>query len=105
MTPDDKALLRQFAARLREFLPGASLWAFGSRARGDATDASDLDICVVADRLDRAARDLIRRIAWEVGFANDVVITTVKYSREAFERGPSSASPLVRTILREGVPA
>lgn len=64
-----------------------------------------MDVCVVVDRLDRSVRAMIRQIAWEVGFANDMVITTVKYSRDAFEKGPASVSPLVQTVLREGVPA
>jgi hypothetical protein len=44
-------------------------------------------------------------IAWEVGFENDIVISTVTFSREEFENGPCSASPLVRNILKEGVAA
>ena len=105
MNVRDENVLSSFAARLRQSLPHASLWGFGSRVRGDAAAESDLDVCVVVEHLDRSARALIRQIAWEVGFDNDVVITTVKYSRDAFEHGPSSVSPLVRTVLKEGVPA
>ena len=105
MNLSDKNVFFAFAARLRQSLPHAALWAFGSRARGDATHESDLDICVVVDHLDRSTRNLIRQIAWEIGFANDVVITTVKYSRNAFENGPPSVSPLVQVVLREGIPA
>jgi uncharacterized protein len=105
MNSSDQNVLSAFATRLRQSLPHAALWAFGSRARGDAAPDSDLDICVVVDHLDRATRTLIRQIAWEIGFANDVVITTVKYSRDAFDHGPSSVSPLVQTVLREGIPA
>ena len=105
MNAHDASVLAEFAGRLRRSLPQAKLWAFGSRTRDDATPESDLDICVVVDRLDRATRQLIRQIAWEVGFANDMVITTVKYTRDTFEHGAASVSPLVRTVLREGVPA
>lgn len=105
MNARDENVLSSFAARLRQSLPHATLWAFGSRVRGDATPESDMDICVVVDRLDRSVRALIRQVAWEIGFANDVVITTVKYSRDAFEHGPPSVSPLVRTVLKEGVSA
>ena len=105
MNPKDENVLASFAARIRQSVPHAALWAFGSRARGDAAPDSDLDVCVVVDRLDRTTRALIRQIAWEVGFANNIVITTVKYSRDAFEHGPASVGPLVRKVLREGVPA
>jgi predicted nucleotidyltransferase len=105
MNLHDKEAFSAFAAQLRRFLPGAALWAFGSRARGDAAPDSDLDVCVVVDLLDRPTRNLIRDVAWEIGFAHDVVITTVKYTRDAFEHGPASVSPLVQTVLREGVAA
>lgn len=36
--------LRQVRAILRENLPGAEVWAYGSRVNGDHYDASDLDL-------------------------------------------------------------
>jgi len=94
-----------FAQRLRQKLPHCQVWGFGSRARGTAERDADFDVCVVADTLDPEAEELIRTMAWEVGFENNVVITTVKYSRESFEVFPGRASPLVQAILRDGVPA
>jgi predicted nucleotidyltransferase len=101
----DQATLATFAARLRRQLPTAEIWAFDSRARGNASPDSDFDICVVTDLLDRETWDRISDVAWEVGFDNDLVITTVKMSRADFRRGPLSESPLVSAILREGVKA
>jgi hypothetical protein len=44
-------------------------------------------------------------IAWQVGFENDVVISTVTYSKEEFEDGPCSESGLVQNILGYGIAA
>lgn len=101
----DKKIVTLFSTRIRERFPGARIWAFGSRAKGRATDESDLDVCVVVDTLDDAIDQAIMKIAWEIGFENDVVISTVTYSKQDFEEGPCSESPLVQNILEAGVAA
>ena len=95
--------LREFGKLVRRRFPSARIWAFGSRARGEPTRESDLDVCVILDRMDEVVDQQIRDMAWRVGFENGLVISTVPYSREEFETGPCSESPLVRVILREGV--
>lgn len=105
MNQEDKQLVDEFARRVRMRFPDARIWAFGSRARGDAQAESDLDCLVVLDRLDRQADRAVREVAWQVGFESEVVITTVVLEREEFERGPASESTLVANVLREGVPA
>jgi predicted nucleotidyltransferase len=102
---EDKKILGKFSRRVRERFPKARMWAFGSRAKGTATWESDLDICVVLDRLDDQAERYIRNMAWEIGFEMDRVITTVILASEQFERGPMSESSLVRNILQEGIAA
>ncbi len=100
----DRHILEIFAAGVRQHFPEARIWAFGSRARGDGTWESDLDVCVVVDELTYENRHAIWNIAWEVGFEHDVLISAVAYSKDEFEQGPCSESPLVLNILREGMP-
>ncbi len=101
----DKKNFRQFASMVRKKFPAAKIWAFGSRVRGDATVESDLDVCVVVDKLDDASDSAIMEIAWLIGFENDVIISTVTYSTEEFEDGPCSESGLVQNILAYGIAA
>lgn len=105
MSHRDFQILETFSARVRQHFPEARIWAFGSRARGDATWDSDLDVCVVVEELSYQDRHTIWHIAWEVGFENELIVTTVCFTSEEFEHGPCSESPLVLNILREGVPA
>ena len=105
MSDTDRRILETLAARMRERFPEARVWAYGSRARGDALHDSDYDVCIVVSELDEVTDQRISDIAFEVGWENDVLITTVTYSREQFERGPLALSPLVASIRKEGVPA
>jgi predicted nucleotidyltransferase len=104
VTLRDRHITQEFARRLRAQRPDAKIWAFGSRARGDAQPSSDIDLCVVMSGLNRNDRQIIQHIAWEVGFENELVISTVKFAQEEFGCGALSVSPLVRTVLREGLP-
>jgi uncharacterized protein len=105
MVDRDRQILDLFAARVQERFPGADIWAFGSRVRGDATWESDLDVCVVVDQLASADRHVLWEMAWEIGFEHDMLISAVPFSKDEFESGPCSESTLVLNILREGIPA
>ncbi len=106
MTAEDRRILETFASRIRRAIPNVSgIWAFGSRARGDSSTVSDFDVCIVAESITSQIRRQIQDIAWEVGFDNDVLISTVKYDRKSFLDGPCAVSPLVKQIHREGVVA
>ena len=106
MTAADRKTLDDFASRVRERYPEARVWAFGSRARSDHTTQSDLDVCIVLDRpVSRTDKDWVGDVAWDVGFHDDRVISTIVFEREAFEVGPQAISPLVERIRQEGVAA
>jgi hypothetical protein len=59
----------------------------------------------VLEQVENNAAAWIRDLAWEIGFENDLVITTVVTSEEQLRRGPLSESTLVANVLREGVAA
>jgi predicted nucleotidyltransferase len=106
MTQADRKSLNKLAARIRERYPDARVLAFGSRVRGNNTAESDLDVCVVLDRrVSRADKDWIGDLAWDVGYPDDRIISTIVFEREAFEQGPQAVSPLVEHIRGEGIAA
>jgi predicted nucleotidyltransferase len=105
MADRDRRILDLFAARVRQHSPAARIWAFGSRARGDSTWESDLDVCVVLNQHAPDTDDRIGQIAWEVGFEQEVVIVPLCFNSAEFEHGPMSESTLVANILHDGVAA
>lgn len=101
----DKNILDAFSHEIRKRFSNAKIWAFGSRSRGTADWDSDFDICIVLDYVDREIDGWIRDVAWEVGFENERLITTIVLDSEQFETGPMSESTLVGNILQDGVAA
>jgi len=102
---DLSEILEEFGKKVRSVYPKARIWAFGSYVRGTATAESDLDVCVVIPEMHSDDRLVVSDMAWEVGFARDLHISTVVISAIDFMHGPVSASPLLDAIRSEGVAA
>src|SRR2546421_7215327 len=103
MSAQDSQILKTFATRVRHHFPEARIWAFGSRARGEGTWESDLDVCVVLNQHDHSVDNIIDQIAWEVGFQHEVVISAICFAHAEFAHGPMSESTLVMNIVHDGI--
>lgn len=77
---------------------------FGSRAHGNATWESDLDIFIELETATAETRRRIGELAWEIGFAAGLVISPFVVTRAELETGPVGASPLIQHIMTEGIP-
>ena len=97
-------ITRTAKEKLAQQIPIFEIRLFGSRARGDDTPESDVDVYIETVTLTREQRRFVSDILWEVGFENGVVVAPVIFSRDDLENGPLSVSPLFRAIKREGIP-
>ncbi|MBE3571563.1 MAG: nucleotidyltransferase domain-containing protein [Moorella humiferrea] len=103
MNARDLVIARKIKKRLAEKIPLYEVRLFGSRARGQATPESDLDLYLETGPLSRKERRLISDIAWEVGFENDVVVVPLAVEHNEVLNGPFSATTLYQTIKKEGI--
>ena len=76
---------------------------FGSHARGEATEESDVDVLVVLDDLEKVTLDTVLEVAWQVGFDSGKVISVIPAMWGEMEL--LSASPFFQSVKKEGIPA
>jgi predicted nucleotidyltransferase len=89
----------RFGDRLRE------LAVFGSRARGDATETSDIDVLVVIEGADDADREAISDEATELKRSSGeyVPLAPLVLSARAREQLAAGGRRLARDVEREGI--
>ena len=99
-------LLREITALINDAFPGSTVILFGSFARGEQNDDSDLDICVLVPELtDRRIdmkveiRGLICDLCYDSGLTFDIKL----YTYDEFEQEAQYKSSLQHTIKTEGV--
>lgn len=80
-----------------------SIHLFGSKARGDAEQESDIDVLVVTQRNDWRLKQEIGKVATQV-LLDDGVYLSIKVLGKSFKQKLINVgSPFIRNVLREGI--
>lgn len=103
MKSKDIEIARIFKDKLRKAVKLVDFIVFGSRARGDADEYSDMDVFIETESLDDKTKNKIKEIAWEIGFENSLHISPIMFSRHELENSPLRVSPIVKNINKEGM--
>ncbi len=93
------ALRARFGDRLREAV------LFGSQARGDAHEESDVDVLVVVDGLGERERRRVYEMAYDAGVEGEelVSISPLAYATDHVADMRAREKRLMREIARDGV--
>ncbi len=103
MTDKDREIARELKRRLTDIVDLADFKVFGSRARGDSEEDSDLDVFIEVEQLTKDDKRRIRDIVWDVGFKHSIYISALIFTRHEVEDTPLRSSSVVRNIVEEGV--
>jgi predicted nucleotidyltransferase len=103
MKKRDLKIAGELKKRLSRAVPLLDIRVFGSRARGDADEYSDMDVYIEVEHADNQTKRAVHEIVWEVGFKHSLLISPLIFSRHDIEDSPLRASPIVRNIHDEGV--
>lgn len=101
-----KRALNAFVEKLRQVYGEhlVEVRLYGSRARGDAEEDSDIDVLVILDHVEDFWKELhrIEEIAYtlEADYDYRLIISAFPISREEYEQGES---PLLLNVQREGM--
>lgn len=105
MRKRDLAIAKELKLKLSQIVNIIDMRVFGSRARGDESEYSDLDVFLEVDALDKTTKNNILDIVWEVSYEYCLVISPLIFTRDEIENSVMRSSPIVENILREGVKA
>lgn len=103
LTPKIEQTIEKLKIRLEQVLKApVRLVLFGSYARGQASQDSDVDVLAVVPTLNKQTLDSILDVAWEISFEEGLVISLIPVAEGELRQ--LSASPFLQAVEREGIP-
>jgi predicted nucleotidyltransferase len=104
LSPADRLAIRDAVARLVAAVPVERIVLFGSKARGDDDEESDIDLLVITSRpLDQAESREVVGCLQPVQAAHRVIFSPLRVSVEEWDHGVYQVLPIRKEIDREGI--
>ncbi len=105
LSPKENNALRQFKETAERTLGTRleKILLFGSKARGEDEEESDIDIMVVVRDRDSAIEDMIIDIAYEVNLRFDLYLSPKVITITNLEDTLWRATPFIQSIERDGI--
>jgi predicted nucleotidyltransferase len=105
LSASESAALREFIAAARAVLGPELREArlFGSRARGEGHEHSDLDVALIVGAGGRAQRRALYDLAFDVGLAHGVELAPVVFEERQFQELKRRERLVALDIEREGI--
>jgi len=102
LTNEERDALSRVTRTLRSRFGAVEVILYGSAARGELDEESDIDLLVVLPRLDWEMQKEIIAVCFDAELRCGRVISAICYTTKEIEHSPLRSSPLVLTARREG---
>lgn len=103
MNSIDQNIALELKKRISEKIMIDDFRIFGSRASGNNEIDSDMDVFIQVKNIDKAIKEEIYEIAWEIGFNNNMVISPLVFSTDEIVNSPLRISPIIKNIHETGI--
>ncbi len=91
-------------SKLLKSFPEVELVLFGSKARGDFEDFSDIDILILVDEeVDHELKDKIIEIAYDIELDNNIVFGFIIERKKFWRSSKYKVMPLYQKVEKDGV--
>lgn len=104
LTPSQREALAELRRSVSADFDVEGMVLFGSAARGEADDESDLDVLILTKKpLARPTRHRITDLIFDINLRHGTNLSSLVIDRENWETGAASVLPIHDEILKDGV--
>jgi predicted nucleotidyltransferase len=101
---NDMAVLREIRNTVITSYPEAVFYFFGSRARGEGTRQSDLDLLILLEEeITTSVEERIGRLIYDVELSHEVVVNSIILSKYQWNSPLYLHMPFRQAVEREGI--
>ncbi len=103
LAENEEKALKELREELLVKYPIIDIRLYGSKARGEGTEDSDLDVMIEIPEYDQTMVAEIDDLIYRINLKHDVFISALVFGKDELEEGPMSEAPIYKVIQREGV--
>lgn len=105
LTEKDQLALKKFKEAVTKALGDefVELTLFGSKARGDAREDSDIDVLVITNSGNWRLSDVVYHIVTDILLDDEVDISPKVIGKEDYKKLFEMESPFIKNVVKDGV--
>jgi len=102
---NEKKALQELKQRLLQKFSYAEIILYGSKARSDDEEFSDIDVLILLDReVNNTLEEKIFSTAFQIELKYDVIFGIIVYSKDFWNSDLAKAIPFHWNVDKEGIP-